>query len=101
MKLKRWSWGAFGFNALWGIAHKCYWPLLCCIPFFGVLWMFVCGFKGNEWAYERGEYDSIQDFENKEFGWEVAGIVMTILTLIFFIGEISILLGPEPFVRWN
>ena len=63
--------------------------------------MFVCGFKGNEWAYERGEYDSIQDFENKEFGWEVAGIVMTVLVLIYFIGEISILLGTEPFVRWN
>lgn len=45
--------------------------------------------------------DSIQDYENKDFGWEVAGIVKTVLVLIYFIGEISILLGSEQFVRWN
>ena len=62
-RLPRWNWAAFSLNVIWGIAHKCYWTLLCCIPIFGLFWMFVCGFKGNAWAWENGSYDSVEDFE--------------------------------------
>lgn len=101
MKLKRWNWGAFALNVIWGIGHKCYWPLLCCIPIFGNFWMIVCGLKGNEWAYERGQYESIEEFENKEFGWTVAGIVATVIIAFNLIGEMYTLFGPDPYVRWN
>ena len=85
-RLPRWNWAAFSLNVIWGIAHKCYWTLLCCIPIFGLFWMFVCGFKGNAWAWENGSYDSVEDFENKEFGWSMAGVVMTILIIVNLIG---------------
>lgn len=47
-EIKKWNWGAFSLNILWGIGNKTYLPLLCLIPFFNLVWIFVCGIKGNE-----------------------------------------------------
>lgn len=87
-KLPPWNWAAFSLNILWGIFHKSYWTLLCCIPIFGFFWMFVCGLKGNKWAWENGNYTSVEDFNNKEVGWTFAGIAMTILIIINLLGLI-------------
>lgn len=86
-KLRKWNWGAFSLNVIWGIFHRSYWTFLCFIPFFGTFWMIVCGIKGNEWAWKNGHYASIDEFEEKEFIWDILGIVVTICIVINILNE--------------
>ena len=83
-EIKRWNWGAFAFNIIWGFGNKSYLPLLCLIPVVNLIWMFVCGFKGNEWAWKNGDYDSTETFMKVQETWNRAGLIYFILTIIFF-----------------
>ncbi|KRN77518.1 hypothetical protein [Weissella minor] len=84
-EVKGWNWGAFMFNIIWGIGNKSYLPLLCLIPFFNLIWMFVVGFKGNEWAWQKGNYQDVATFKAVQTTWNRAGFVAFILTIIMFI----------------
>lgn len=84
-EIKGWNWGAFAFNIFWGIGNKTYLPLLCLIPFFNLIWMFVCGFKGNEWAWKDGKYTSVEEFKLTQKTWNRAGIAQSILIIINFV----------------
>ena len=44
-EIKKWNWGAFMMNIMWGIGNKSYLTLLCLIPLFNIIWIFVCGAK--------------------------------------------------------
>ncbi|EGT3611426.1 ribonuclease G [Morganella morganii] len=95
-EIKRWNWGAFMMNIIWGFGNKSYLPLLCFIPVFGIIWLFVCGVKGNEWAWKKGDYDSVASFMKVQETWNRAGVVYFIITIIFaiiFILFSSIILG--------
>ncbi|MGX7328066.1 ribonuclease G [Enterococcus bulliens] len=91
-EIKGWNWGAFMFNILWGIGNKTYLPLLCLIPIFNLVWIFVCGFKGNTWAWQKGDYQDVETFLAVQKTWNRAGIVYFIISIallflyIFFIG---------------
>lgn len=86
-KIKKWNWGAFMFNIIWGIGNKSYLPLLCLIPFFNIVWVFVCGFKGNSWAFKNGNYtnDDVDKFLEIQATWNRAGIASFILTIAIII----------------
>ncbi|EKT53060.1 hypothetical protein [Providencia sneebia] len=81
-EIKRWNWGAFVFNIIWGFGNKSFLPLLMLIPIFNVVWMFVCGFKGNEWAWKNGDYDSPETFMKVQETWNRAGLVYFIIMII-------------------
>ena len=81
-EIKKWNWGAFMFNMMWGIGNKSYLPLLCLIPFFNLIWIFVCGAKGNEWAWKKGEYTDAETFLAVQRTWSRAGFFMFIVTII-------------------
>lgn len=91
-EIKGWNWGAFMFNILWRIGNKTYLPLLCLIPIFNLVWIFVCGFKGNTWAWQKGDYQDVETFLAVQKTWNRAGIVYFIISIallflyIFFIG---------------
>lgn len=93
-EIKGWNWGAFMFNILWGIGNKTYLPLLCLIPIFNLVWIFVCGFKGNTWAWQKGDYQDVETFLAVQKTWNRAGIVYFIISIallflyIFFIGTV-------------
>ncbi|MBZ6004168.1 ribonuclease G [Leuconostoc gelidum subsp. aenigmaticum] len=93
-EVKGWNWGAFMFNIFWGIGNKTYLPLLCLIPIFNIVWFFVCGFKGNEWAWQKGDYQDVKTFKAIQATWNRAGLVqfiimMAVMVLYFlFIGTI-------------
>lgn len=74
-ELKKWNWGSFMFNIWWGIGHKVYLPLLCLIPLFGVVWVFFCGAKGNQWAWETGQYSTPAECLSHQSSWNRAGFV--------------------------
>lgn len=83
VEIKKWNWGAFMFNIWWGIGNKTYLPLLCFIPYFNLIWMFVCGFKGNEWAWKSGNYrpTDIQKFLTIQKTWNRGGIWQFVFSL--------------------
>ncbi|ELS0478071.1 ribonuclease G [Enterococcus faecalis] len=83
--MKKWNWGAFSLNILWGIGNKTYLPLLCLIPFFNLVWIFVCGIKGNEWAWKDGEYTDVETFKKVQKTWNRAGITLFIIQIAIII----------------
>ena len=89
-EIKGWNWGAFMFNFIWGIGNKTYLPLLCLIPIFNIFWIFVVGFKGNTWAWQKGNYSDVETFKAVQATWNRAGIfqfalVVLVVLLYFFI----------------
>ncbi|EPH77713.1 hypothetical protein D929_00038 [Enterococcus faecalis 02-MB-P-10] len=84
-EIKKWNWGAFSLNILWGIGNKTYLPLLCLIPFFNLVWIFVCGIKGNEWAWKDGEYTDVETFKKVQKTWNRAGITLFIIQIAIII----------------
>lgn len=84
-EVKGWNWGAFMFNWIWGIANKTYLPLLIFIPVLNIVWAFIVGFKGNEWAWQKGNYKDVETFKAVQKTWNIAGIVKFIAYIIFIV----------------
>lgn len=80
-------------NIFWGIGNKSYLPLLCLIPLFNIFWVFVCGFKGNEWAWQKGDYKDVETFKAIQATWNRAGLFQFIIFVIFIILYIVIFIA--------
>lgn len=97
-EVKGQNWGAFTFSYLWGIGNKTYLPLLALIPGFNLIWVFVCGIKGNTWAWQKGQYQAvdIDKFKATQATWNRAGIVAfivnSVLILVSYLMFFSILM---------
>ena len=92
-ELKGYNWGAFLLSWIWGIGNKTYITLLsflvAFIPFIGCLaalgmniWF---GFKGNEWAWQNKHFESVEHFKSNQKKWTIAGIIVTIVSIIVWI----------------
>lgn len=81
VEVKGWNWGAFMYNIVWGIGNKSYLPLLCLIPLFNIVWIFVCGAKGNEWAWQNNDYKDVDTFLAVQKTWNRAGLFSFIITM--------------------
>lgn len=84
-EVKGWNWGAFMYNVCWGIGNKTYLPLLTLIPIFNIFWIFVVGFKGNEWAWQKGDYQDVATFKAVQATWNRAGLVQFIIAILVFV----------------
>jgi hypothetical protein len=91
-EIKKWNWGAFMFNWIWGIGNHAYMALLCLVPCFGVIWMFICGAKGNEWAWKSGEFRNVEIFLAVQKTWNRGGLVQFILLCFWMLSTIAILI---------
>ncbi|EOL42691.1 hypothetical protein RV11_GL003015 [Enterococcus phoeniculicola] len=80
-EVRKWNWGAFIFSVFWGIGNKTYLPLLCLIPVFNIVWIFVCGAKGNEWAWKSGMFQDLETFKKAQATWNRAGLVVFIIAI--------------------
>ncbi|UQB62641.1 ribonuclease G (plasmid) [Lactiplantibacillus plantarum] len=83
--VKGWNWGAFMYSIFWGIGNKTYLPLLTLIPIFNIVWVFVVGFKGNEWAWQKGDYQDVETFKAVQATWNRAGLVQFIVAIVIFV----------------
>lgn len=81
--VKGWNWGAFMFTYVWGIGNSAYLTLLVFVPLLNLIWPFVCGFKGNEWALNSGTFQTVEEFNAAQKTWNKAGLVMFIVMLAF------------------
>lgn len=80
-KISKWNWGAFFLTWIWGLFNKSYWTLLTFIPYFGVLWSFVCGYKGNEWAWKNKEWESVEQFHIIQKKWGLYSSIFVVICL--------------------
>lgn len=95
-EINKWNWGAFFLSVYWGIGNSAYLTLLTFIPFFGFIWRFVCGAKGNEWAWKSGKFKSVDEFLAVQRTWIRGGIaffIVTVLSTIWLISNILSLLA--------
>lgn len=86
-KIRRWSWGAFFLNWIWGVSHGVWISLLALIPIvnFGV--MIYLGLRGNELAWKNGSWSSIEAFHKSQRRWAIAGWILFSLSLLFGIAS--------------
>ena len=88
--INKWNWGAFMFTVYWGIGNRTYLPLLCFVPLLNIAWPFVCGFKGNEWAWQSGHFKDFETFMAVQDTWNRAGKICFFVSLgvVVFVGII-------------
>ncbi|HXH60033.1 MAG TPA: hypothetical protein VNI20_01600 [Fimbriimonadaceae bacterium] len=93
----KFNWGAFCFTWIWGLNHSAMWMLwgllVSCIPGGAIVWMIVCGLKGNEFGWKSGRFSSVSEFKacQRIWGWWGAGIYLGLIGLyvvIFIVGMV-------------
>lgn len=77
---KGWNWGAFFLTWIWGLGNRTWIALLALIPFVNFIMMVVLGLKGNQWAWEKGQWRDETHFRKVQRNWAIAG------TLLFAVG---------------
>lgn len=99
---KKFNWGAFLFNWIWGIRYR-KWvllsiPIIAFIPFIGpliVLGMSIwAGINGNQWAWAEVMYKNEKDFNDSQQSWVKAWFNLLILSIILS-GIAFLLLTPK------
>jgi hypothetical protein len=74
--VKGWSWGAFLLNWIWAIGNRTWIGLLCFIPYVGLIFAFVLGFKGREWAWQNKHWNSVEHFQRVQRTWSMWGAIL-------------------------
>jgi hypothetical protein len=91
-ELRKFNWGAFLLNWIWAFGHGLWlWGILGLIPLVGTIVMFVLGFKGNRWAWEKGDYTGAEDLRRRErkWAWAALWVYLGIFVLAFLIGLLA------------
>ena len=85
-EISGWNWGAFLLSWIWGIGNSVWIALLCLIPCVGFVMAFVLGAKGNEWAWRKKEWNSIEHFKRTQRTWAWWGLgLWGFFTVIYII----------------
>lgn len=72
---RRWNWGAFLLNWIWGIGNNTFIALLMFVPFVNFVMLFVLGAKGGEWAWRNTKWQGIEHFQRVQRLWAIWGAV--------------------------
>jgi hypothetical protein len=88
-ELKGWNWGAFLLSWVWGLGNKTYIALLGLIPGVNLVIAFILGAKGNQWAWNNRNWESVEQFKLVQKIWSVFGVGML---AGFLLGVIVVLL---------
>ena len=78
-EIKGWNWGAFWLSWIWGIAHNVWLALL--VFCLSIIWNIVLGIKGNEWAWQHRQFDSIEQFKETQAVWAKWGWILFFVSL--------------------
>jgi hypothetical protein len=87
----KWNWGAFMYNWIWGCGNGAYLSLLSLIPIFNIVWIFVCGARGNVWAWKSGKFKDLDTFLTTQRTWNIAGLITFLITLVIVVVEIIVI----------
>ncbi len=91
-ELRGWNWGAFLLTWIWGIGNNVWIALIALaglIPYVGwvirIVMAIVLGVHGNEWAWQKKRWDSIEHFRKTQRTWIKWGVGMLVLQLLLMI----------------
>ncbi|MEJ6007740.1 hypothetical protein WG899_19500 [Paucibacter sp. AS339] len=87
--IKGWCWGGFLLNWVWAIRFRVWWGLLVLVPFVGLAVPIWLGIKGRELAWRRGEWTSVQAFNDEQRKWSIGGAVVTALACLVYGGSFA------------
>ena len=88
----KWNWGAFGLFPIWGFFNGCWWGILVSM-FLGWLYPIpnlIFGMYGSRWAWENKKWSSVDEFEQAQSTWTIAGVIFTSLGLIIWLFYICV-----------
>jgi len=88
--VKRWNWGAFFLNWIWGLGNRTYIALLCLIPFVNFVMIFILGLKGSEWAWKNKHWQSIEQFKSVQKRWALGGFIVWIVMILLYVFAVSL-----------
>lgn len=86
-EIVKFNWGAFFGTWIWGIFNRApvtLWILPLMITPAWLPFMFICGMKGNEWAYNNNK-EKYEDIEKFHLTQSVQSIFLTILSPVIFL----------------
>jgi hypothetical protein len=87
-EIKRWSWGAFLLNWIWGIGNDTYIALLMFLPLVNVVMIFVLGAKGNVWAWRNRRWRDVEHFQRVQRKWAMWGFIIWGTVIVIYGGAI-------------
>jgi len=96
-EIKKWSWGAFWLNWVWGINNRTYIALLMFLPLVNIVMMFVLGAKGNQWAWQNKEWKDIEHFKRIQKKWAITGWLIVVVVIPLFIVLLNSILKGEAY----
>ena len=95
-ELKKWNWGAFFLNWIWGIGNKTYISFLVLIPIFNFVFVFILGAKGNEWAWKNKKWDNVDHFKSVQKKWAFWGILFFSINIVLLFIVLFYLFSSNP-----
>ncbi len=84
-QIQGWNWGAAGLTWVWGIGNGVWISLLSFLPFFNWFFWIILGFKGNEWAWKKVKWESVDEFQKVQKQWKLWGVVFLVLRIVFLL----------------
>ncbi len=91
-ELRGWNWGAFLLTWIWGIGNNVWIALIALgglIPYVGwvisIVMAIILGLRGNEWAWQKKKWDSIESFRKTQRTWMWWGVGMIILQFLLIV----------------
>ena len=86
-----WNWGAFFWNWIWLIPINPTFAIIMCFAnmftcgLSTLVLAFYLGIKGNEMAWERKKYESIEEFQEEQKKWSLTGWVCVFIPTFIYI----------------
>jgi hypothetical protein len=91
-EIRGWNWGGFLLTWIWGIGNNVWISLIALlglIPWIGwiieLVMRIILGIHGNEWAWQRKKWGSIEHFKKTQRTWMWWGVSLLIAYVIFAI----------------
>ncbi len=89
--IARWNWGAFFFSWIWGINYRVWISLLVFVPPFTFYIPFYLGAHGNELAWTRNAWESVEQFHRTQRRWAAWGSALFVLAIL--IGTVMVVVA--------
>jgi hypothetical protein len=84
-ELRGWNWGAFLMIWVWGIFNDVWSSLFSLIPGVGFIIMIILGIKGNEWAWKKRKFTSLEEFKAVQKAWSTWAIILFLISVVVLI----------------
>lgn len=100
----KFNWGAFLMTLPFGFANKAWMCFLSLIPGLGFIFQIVAGICGAKWAYESGEFATVEEFNAVMKSWNRAGLwtlIVLAIYIVLFIAIFAIAIGSAATLASN